>query len=137
MDILQLNDRLALAMRHRSWEAFSALVHPEVEFLTTFDPQREFAGPDGLREWWDDMAGSLVYQASVSEIAPLSERAAFVEGRIQASMDSGMMRDMPASWVIVAKDGLAWRCRPVQSRSEALAYAQVVGAVDRDVLEEG
>jgi hypothetical protein len=129
MDILELNDRLALALRHRSWEAFSALIHPEVEFLTTFDPQREFAGQDGLREWWDEISGSLIFQPSVSDIDPFSERAAFVEGRIQASTESGM-RDMPASWVIVTKDGLAWRCRPVMSRSEAVAYAEVVGAAD-------
>jgi hypothetical protein len=46
------------------------------------------------------------------------------------------MRDIPETWVIVAKDGLMWRYRPVRGHEDAVAYARLVGAVDGAVMGE-
>jgi hypothetical protein len=129
-DITQLHERLALAFRHRSWESFSALIHPEVEFRSVVEPNRTYAGQHGARAWWDEISDLLVFQPTFGDVVPLSERVVFIEGRIQASMPTGM-RDTPACWVLVAKDHLWWRWRPVQSRSEAFAYAEELGALVR------
>jgi len=129
-DITQLHERLVLALRHRSWESFSALIHPEVEFRSVVEPSRTYAGRHGARAWWDEMSELLVFQPTFGDIVPLSERVVFIAGRIQASMSTGI-RDTPACWVLVAKDHLLWRWRPVQSESEAFDYAEELGALIR------
>jgi hypothetical protein len=130
MDIVELHERLILAFQQRAWEAFSALIHPEVVFNTTTSPEVEYSGPEGLREWWQRVADALVFQPTVGEVFPLSERAAFFGGRLQASIDAGGIADIPASWVMLSKDGLAWRSRPVSSREEAVEFARAHGALE-------
>ena len=59
----------------------------------------------------------------------LGEHAVFIEGRIQFERD-GWFTDRQAHWVMIERDGLAWRYRPVADRAEAVEYARELGALD-------
>jgi hypothetical protein len=66
---------------------------------------------------------------SVNCITTFGDRVALIEGRIRFSRD-GWLTDHEAAWVIVAKEGLAWRYRPAVGRANAIAYTRSLDALD-------
>jgi len=68
--------------------------------------------------------GASVDRVVISELADETFHA-----RIQFERD-GWFTDRQAHWVMIERDGLAWRYRPVADRAEAVAYARELGALD-------
>jgi len=124
---VELHTRLAREFARRSREAYIELMHPEVEFTTVaFGEERVFRGHDGVREWWETLSTRPGYDAYRSTVTPVADDAILIRGRIRAPNESGGYLDAAALWLLVARDGLVWRYRPVASEAAAReAYARI------------
>jgi hypothetical protein len=127
--ILRLREQLAAALRDTAPDRFLALCHDEIEVQTFGLGDRVLRGKREIAMWWAEMRGALVYSFSVNRITNFGDRVALVEGRIRFSRD-GWLTDHEAAWVMIGKDGLAWRYRPAEGRGDALAYARSLGVLD-------
>ena len=126
---MRLQRRMEVALRKPEPEEFVALCHPEIEFQTYGLGPRELHGTGEILEWWSTMRSATAYKVTLIEVDPLSEHAVFIEGRIQFERD-GWFTDRQAHWVLIERDDLAWRYRPVADRAEAVDYARSLGALD-------
>ena len=120
MDVVALHTRLAREFGRRSWEGYIELMHPDVEFTTVaFGEERVFRGHDGVREWWETLSTRPGYDAYSSTATPIADDAILIRARIRAPNESGGYLDAAALWLLVARDGLVWRYRPVESEAAA------------------
>jgi hypothetical protein len=127
--ILWLREQLAAALGDAEPDRFLALCHEEIEVQTFGLGERVLRGKGEIAKWWAAMRGAFVYSFSVDRIANFGDRVALIEGRIRFSRD-GWLTDHEAAWVMIGKDGLAWRYRPAEGRDDALSYARSLGALD-------
>jgi hypothetical protein len=127
--ILRLREQLAAALGDAGPDRFLALCHDDIEVKTFGLGDRVLRGKGEIAEWWAAMRGALVYTFSVNRITNFGDRVALIEGRIRFSRD-GWLTDHEAAWVMIGKDGLAWRYRPAEGRADALSYARSLGALD-------
>ncbi|HSD02074.1 MAG TPA: nuclear transport factor 2 family protein [Gaiellales bacterium] len=127
MDVLELHARVTREFERRDLESYLALMHPEVEFTTVaFGEERVFRGHDGVRDWWEELSARAGYDAYSSTATPITEDAILIRARIRAPNQSGGYLDAAAEWLLVARDGLVWRYRPVESEADARAeYARL------------
>ncbi|HYX84979.1 MAG TPA: hypothetical protein VE777_08410 [Gaiellales bacterium] len=65
------------------------------------------------------MATSLVYDASAGEAEPLSGDAALIRARIRAPQPAGGFLDVEGHGLLVDRDGLLRRYRPVAGEAGA------------------
>jgi|1185.fasta_scaffold36800_2 hypothetical protein len=130
MDVLALHARLAREFERRDFESYLELMHREVEFTTVaFGEERVFRGHDGVREWWETLSARPGYDAYSSVATVIADDAVLIRARIRAPNQSGGYLDAAALWLLIARDGLVWRYRPVQSEDEARErYAMVTGS---------
>jgi hypothetical protein len=130
MDVLALYARVAREFERRDFESYLELMHREVEFTTVaFGEERVFRGHDGVREWWETLSTRPGYDAYSAAATAIADDAVLIRARIRAPNESGGYLDSAASWLLVARDGLVWRYRPVESEDEARErYAGVTGA---------
>jgi hypothetical protein len=120
VDVVELHARVAREFARRAREAYIELMHPEVEFTTVaFGEERVFRGHDGVREWWETLSTRPGYDAYRSTATPVAEDAILIRARIRAPNESGGYLDAAALWLLVARDGLVWRYRPVASEGAA------------------
>ena len=129
-DIVTLARRAAHEIDRDNWENLHGLYHPEVEITTLSDPDRVHRGIEGLREWWAQKQSALIYQVTTDVVKPLSPRAAYISGRMYAQVAEGGIADRPYARVLVAKDGLIWRYRPVRDEEEAMDVVRALDAMD-------
>jgi hypothetical protein len=127
--IMRLQRRMAVALREPEPDDFVALCHPEIEFQTYGLGSRQLHGTDEILEWWRTMRDATAYKVTLASVTPLGDRVIFIEGRIQFERD-GWFTDRHAHWVLIERDDLAWRYRPVADRAEAVEYARSMGALD-------
>ena len=127
MDVLELYARLTREFVRRDLESYVALMHPEVEFTTVaFGEERVFRGHDGVREWWETLSAKPGYDAYSSAATALADDAVLIRARIRAPSQSGGYLDVAALWLLVSRDGLVWRYRPVESEEAARSeYARM------------
>ena len=120
MDVLALYARVARDFDRRDLESYLEVIHPEVEFTTVaFGEERVFRGHDGVREWWETLSARPGYDAYSSAATAIADDAVLIRARIRAPNQSGGYLDAAALWLLVARDGLVWRYRPVESEDEA------------------
>jgi hypothetical protein len=120
VDVVELHTRLAREFARRNREAYIELMHPELEFTTVaFGEERGFRGHDGVLEWWETLSTRPGYDAYRSTATPIADDAILIRGRIRAPNESGGYLDAAALWLLVARDGLVWRYRPVASEAAA------------------
>jgi hypothetical protein len=130
VDVLELHARVTREFVRRDLEGYLELMHREVEFTTVaFGEERVFRGHDGVREWWDALSARPGYDAYSSSATPLDGDAILIRARIRAPNQSGGYLDAAALWLLVARDGLVWRYRPVDSEADARAEYARLGAV--------
>ena len=129
MDVIALHTRLAREFERRALDAYLELMHPGVEFTTVaFGEERVFRGHAGVREWWETLSIRPGYDAYSSTATRIADDAILIRARIRAPNEAGGYLDAAALWLLVARDGLVWRYRPVASEAEAReTYARVVG----------
>jgi SnoaL-like domain len=129
MDVLALYARVAREFERRDFESYLELMHREVEFTTVaFGEERVFRGHDGVREWWETLSTRPGYDAYSAAATAIADDAVLIRARIRAPNESGGYLDSAALWLLVARDGLVWRYRPVESEDEARKrYAGVIG----------
>ena len=127
MDLLELHARVTREFERRDLESYLALMHPEVEFTTVaFGEERVFRGHDGVRDWWEELSARAGYDAYSSTATPIAEDAILIRARIRAPNQAGGYLDAAAEWLLVARGGLVWRYRPVESEADARAeYARL------------
>lgn len=128
MDVIALYTRLARDFERRDLGAYLELMHPAVEFTTVaFGEERVFRGHDGVREWWENLSTRPGYDAYSSAATKLADDAILIRARIRAPSGSGGYLDAAALWLLVVRDGLVWRYRPVASEAAAREeYARIV-----------
>jgi len=120
MDVLALYARVAREFERRDFESYLELMHREVEFTTVaFGEERVFRGHDGVREWWETLSARPGYDAYSSAATAIADDAVLIRARIRAPNQSGGYLDAAALWLLVARDGLVWRYRLVESEDEA------------------
>jgi hypothetical protein len=129
LPVMRLQRQMATAMREPDPDAFVALCHPDIEFQTYGLGARQLHGTDEILEWWRTMRDATAYRVTLGEVTPISDRVAFIEGRIQFERD-GWFTDRHGHWVMIERDGLAWRYRPVADRAAAAEYARSLGVLD-------
>src|SRR5690242_11930032 len=102
-------------------------MHPDVEFTTVaFGEERVFRGHNGVREWWEMLSRRPGYDAYSSTATLIADDAILIRARIRAPNESGGYLDAAALWLLVARDGLVWRYRPVASEAAAREeYARI------------
>jgi len=129
VDVLELYARVTREFERRDLEGYLGLMHPDVEFTTVaFGEERVFRGHDGVREWWEALSAKPGYDAYSSTATAIADDAIVIRARIRAPSQSGGYLDAAALWLLVARDGLVWRYRPVESEDEARErYAGVTG----------
>jgi len=127
--VMLLQRRMAVALRQPDPDEFVALCHPDIEFQTYGLGARQLHGTDEILEWWRTMRDATAYRVTLAEVTPLSDRVVFIEGRIQFERE-GWFTDRQAHWVMIERDGLAWRYRPVADRAAAVEYARALGVLD-------
>jgi hypothetical protein len=127
VDVLELYARVSREFERRDLESYLELMHPEVEFTTVaFGEERAFRGHDGVREWWEALSARPGYDAYSSTATRIAEDAILIRARIRAPSQSGGYLDAAALWLLLARDGLVWRYRPVESEADARAeYARL------------
>ena len=131
MDVLELHARITREFVRRDLESYLALMHPEVEFTTVaFGEERVFRGHEGVREWWETLSAKPGYDAYSSSATALADDAILIRARIRAPSQSGGYLDVAALWLLVSRDGLVWRYRPVES--EEAARAEYAGLAPPD-----
>jgi len=130
VDVLALHARVAREFERRDFESYLDLMHPEVEFTTVaFGEERVFRGHEGVAEWWETLSTRPGYDAYSSAATAIADDAVLIRARIRAPSQSGGYLDVAALWLLVARDGLVWRYRPVESEDEARdRYARLAGA---------
>ena len=127
MDVLELYARVTREFVRRDLESYLALMHPDVEFTTVaFGEERVFRGHDGVREWWQTLSAKPGYDAYSSAATALADDAILIRARIRAPSQSGGYLDVAALWLLVSREGLVWRYRPVGSEEAARSeYARM------------
>jgi hypothetical protein len=122
---MELYARVSREFERRQLESYLELMHPEVEFTTVaFGRERVFRGHDGVREWWAALTARPGYDAYSSTATALADDAILIRARIRAPSPGGGYLDASALWLLVTRDGLVWRYRPVESEDDArAAYA--------------
>jgi ketosteroid isomerase-like protein len=127
VDVLELHARVTREFVRRDEESYLALMHPDVEFTTVaFGQERVFRGHAGVREWWEALSAKPGYDAYSSTATALADDAILIRARIRAPSQSGGYLDVAALWLLIARDGLVWRYRPVDSEEAARAeYARI------------
>lgn len=127
--MMRLQRRMAAAMRKPEPDDFIALCHPDIEVETYGLGSRTLHGTDDILEWWRTMRDATAYRVTIGQITPLGERVILIDGRIQFERD-GWFTDRQAHWVMIERDGLAWRYRPIEDRTAAVEFARSLGALD-------
>jgi hypothetical protein len=131
MDVLALHARVVREFERRDFAGYLELMHREVEFTTVaFGEERVFRGHDGVREWWGALTTRPGYDAYSSTATAIADDAVLIRARIRAPNPSGGYLDSAGLWLLVARDGLVWRYRPVASEEEARERYAVVTAAD-------
>ena len=126
--VMRLQRRMAAALRKPQPDEFVALCHPEIEFQTYGLGARELQGTAQILEWWRTMRDATAYRVTLTDVQPLADRVVFIEGRIQFERE-GWFTDRQAHWVMIERDDLAWRYRPVEDRAAAVEYARSLGVL--------
>jgi ketosteroid isomerase-like protein len=128
MDVLALHARLVRDFSRRDLESYLELMHPDVQFTTVaFGKERVFRGHGGVREWWETLSTRPGYDAYAATAAAIADDAVLIRARIRAPNQSGGYLDAAAKWLLVARDGLVWRYRPVESEAAARKqYARII-----------
>jgi ketosteroid isomerase-like protein len=122
VDVLALHDRLVRDFERRDLKSYLGLMHPDVEFTTVaFGEERVFRGHDGVREWWENLSAKPGYDAYSATATAIADDAIVIRARLRAPSESGGYLDAAALWLLVARDGLVWRYRPVESEDAARA----------------
>jgi ketosteroid isomerase-like protein len=120
VDVLALHDRVVREFQRRDLEDYLELMHPEVEFTTVaFGEERVFRGHAGVREWWETLSTRPGYDAYSAAATAIAADAVVIRARIRAPSESGGYLDAAATWLLIARDGLVWRYRPVDSEDAA------------------
>jgi ketosteroid isomerase-like protein len=120
MDVTALYARLVRDFERRDCESYLEVVHPDVEFTTVaFGEERIFRGHAGVREWWQALAERPGYDAYASTATAIADDAVLIRARIRAPSQSGGYLDAAMLWLLVERDGLVWRYRPVESEADA------------------
>jgi hypothetical protein len=127
--IMRLQRRMAVALRRPEPDEFLALCHPDIEFQTYGLGPRQLHGTGEILNWWRTMRDATAYRVTISNLHPLSDRAVLIDGRIQFERE-GWVTDREAHWVMVERDELAWRYRPVTGRAAAVEFARSLGALE-------
>jgi hypothetical protein len=127
--IMRLQRRMAVALRRPDPDEFVALCHPEIEFQTYGLGSRQLRGISEILEWWKTMRDATAYRVTISRVDPLGDRVILIDGRIQFERD-GWVTDREAHWVMIERDDLAWRYRPVPDRAAAVEFARSLRALD-------
>jgi hypothetical protein len=127
MDVLALHARLVRDFGRRDLESYLEVMHPEVEFTTVaFGEERVFRGHSGVREWWETLTIRPGYDAYSAAATAIAGDAVLIRARLRAPNESGGYLDAAALWLLVARDGLVWRYRPVGSEDVAREeYARI------------
>ena len=130
MDVLALHARVAREFERRDFESYLGLMHREVEFTTVaFGEERVFRGHDGVREWWETLSARPGYDAYSPAATAIADDAVLIRARIRAPHESGGYLDAAGMWLLVARDGLVWRYRPVEFEDDARErYAGIADA---------
>jgi hypothetical protein len=120
MDVLALHARVARDFDRRDFESYLEVMHPEVEFTTVaFGEERVFRGHAGVTEWWQTLSARPGYDAYSSAATEIADDAVLIRARVRAPNPGGGYLDAAALWLLVARDGLVWRYRPVESEDAA------------------
>jgi hypothetical protein len=120
VDVLALHARVVREFQRRDLESYLELMHPEVEFTTVaFGKERIFRGHAGVREWWETLSTRPGYDAYSAAATAIAADAIVIRARIRAPNESGGYLDAVANWLLIARDGLVWRYRPVDSEDAA------------------
>ena len=120
MDVLALHARVVREFERRDFQGYLELMHREVEFTTVaFGEERVFRGHDGVREWWETLSARPGYDAYSAAATAIAGDAVLIRARIRAPNQSGGYLDAAGLWLLVARDGLVWRYRPVESEDDA------------------
>jgi ketosteroid isomerase-like protein len=120
VDVLELHARLTREFERRDLDGYLALMHPDVVFTTVaFGEERVFRGHEGVREWWETLSAKPGYDAYSSSATAIADDAVVIRARIRAPSHSGGYLDVAALWLLVVRDGLVWRYRPVESEQAA------------------
>ncbi len=130
MDVLELHARLVREFERRDLESYLDLIHPQVEFTTVaFGEERVFRGHSGVREWWETLSAKPGYDAYSAAATAIAGDAIVIRARLRAPSESGGYLDAAAHWLLIARDGLVWRYRPVESEDAAREiYARLSGS---------
>ena len=70
------------------------------------------------------------YDAYSAAATAIADDAVLIRARIRAPNQSGGYLDAAGLWLLVARDGLVWRYRPVGSEDEA--HERYAGLTDAD-----
>lgn len=120
MDVLALHARITRDFDRRDLGSYLEAMHPEVEFTTVaFGEERVFRGHAGVREWWEMLTARPGYDAYSSTATQIADDAIVIRARIRAPNQSGGYLDAAALWLLVERNGLVWRYRPVESEAAA------------------
>ena len=131
MDVLALHARVAREFERRDFESYLELMHREVEFTTVaFGEERVFRGHAGVEEWWETLSTRPGYDAYSAAATAITDDAVLIRARIRAPNQSGGYLDAAGLWLLVVRDGLVWRYRPVGSEDEA--HERYAGLTDAD-----
>ena len=122
VDVVALHARVARAFERRDLAAYLALMHPDVAFTTVaFGRERVFRGHEGVREWWEALSVRPGYDAYRASATAIADDAVLIRARIRAPNDAGGYLDAAALWLLIVRDELVWRYRPVESEEAARA----------------
>jgi ketosteroid isomerase-like protein len=106
----QLVERLFSAFNHRNTEGIVEICHEEMEFFpyeTAGQVGREapYVGREGLREYLADAAQVWEeLQITPGELEQIGDQL-LVRGRVYVRSKELGIRDMPASWIWLVRDG--------------------------------
>jgi ketosteroid isomerase-like protein len=111
----EIAERVFAALQRRDLEALLDWVHPEVEFTSLIAEAegQTFHGHDGVRDWWNRVAGSLGgLQFAVADILDRGDRAL---GKVTVT---GRLGETPVSQMSGCQARVWHFCR---TRDEAMA----------------
>jgi ketosteroid isomerase-like protein len=127
----ELVERLYSAFNHRNTEGIVEICHEEMEFFpyeTAGQIGREapYVGREGLREYLSDAAHVWEeLQITAGELEVIGDQL-LVRGRVYVRSKELGIRDMPAAWIWLVRDGLFLRGEVFPNPSAAVdRFAQL------------
>lgn len=96
----------------QNWEAFGAFVHPDATFELVAADGQPVRGRDAILETMRRARSETFYDATVSEIVPLTDTTAEAHGRVRYPLPGGRGHaDAAFTWDVELRDGLIWGVR--------------------------